>query len=88
MNWAEAILFVFACIILYLDVFKWEWLSKLRYKKYVYDLINFKWGEKGIRITTGAIAVVVILSGIAVFLKRELYEAANPVSFLLGSLGV
>ena len=59
------IIIIFACVVLYLDIFKWNWLSKFRYRKFLYDLIGLKWGEKGVRIITEAIAIVIILSGIA-----------------------
>ncbi|WP_312502436.1 hypothetical protein [Lacrimispora sp.] len=47
------VILICACIVLYLDVFRWDLISKFRNKKLVYEWINFKWGEKGVRITTG-----------------------------------
>ena len=66
------IILILACVVLYLDIFKWNWLSKFRYKKSLYDLIKFKWGEKGVRIATGVIAIVVILSGIITIIQSGL----------------
>ncbi|WP_312440881.1 hypothetical protein [Lacrimispora sp.] len=63
------VILICACIVLYLDVFRWDLISKFRNKKLVYEWINFKWGEKGVRITTGLIAIAVILSGMIALIQ-------------------
>lgn len=64
------IILALACVVLYIVIFKWNWLLRLRYRKSLYDLIIFKWGEKGVRITTGVIAILIIWSGIVNIIKN------------------
>ncbi|BCJ92847.1 hypothetical protein acsn021_04160 [Anaerocolumna cellulosilytica] len=54
---------IYAGVILYLDIFKWDWLSKHQHRKLfsMYDWIEDKWGDKGVRITIGATMIAVIV---------------------------
>ena len=54
-------LIIVGLVVLYLDIFKWGWFSENQHRKPIsmYDWIEDKWGEKGVRITIGIIAGLV-----------------------------
>lgn len=70
MDWLVLVAVIYAGVILYLDIFRWDWLSKHQHRKLIsmYDWIENKWGDKGVRITIGAVTILVIVTGISVFI--------------------
>lgn len=53
---------LYGVFVLYMDIFHWDWLSEHQHRKLfsIYDTIENKWGEKGVRIVIGLIAVLAI----------------------------
>ncbi len=70
MDWLILVAVFYACVLLYLDIFKWNWLSGHRRKKSIgmYEWIENKWGSKGVRIIIGVVAMIIIVMGISIFL--------------------
>lgn len=62
---------IYAGVVLCLDIFNWDWLSKHQHRKLfsMYNWIEDKWGDKGVRIVIGATMLVVIVYGIRVLLQ-------------------
>ena len=70
MDWIILVAVIYAGTLLYLDIFKWDWLSRHRKSRSIglYEWIEGKWGSKGVRIIIGIAAVLIIVIGISNFL--------------------